>query len=176
MAPEAPAAFGALLRSYRRQAGLSLQALADKAGLSLRGVSDLERGARRHPYPDTIRRLADALGLAVADRTRLVAASQPSMGAPTPPPTGAALLTNLPAALTTFIGREHEVAEVTRRLATCRLLTLTGPGGVGKTRLALAVAAGVSAAGTGDVTFVALAPVRDPALVASAIAQVLGVR
>ncbi|MEV5527204.1 ATP-binding protein [Streptomyces prunicolor] len=82
---------------------------------------------------------------------------------------------NLPAALTTFVGRHGDLTEVRRRLGATRLLTLTGAGGVGKTRLALEVAA-ASAADAGDgVWLVDLSPVRDPASVAYATATALGV-
>lgn len=83
---------------------------------------------------------------------------------------------NLPHALSSFIGREKEIAEVKRLLATSRLLTVTGPGGSGKTRLALQAAreaAGQSGAG---VWWCELAPLSDPALPAAALAEVLGVR
>ncbi|MFF9040562.1 ATP-binding protein [Streptomyces sp. NPDC014892] len=89
--------------------------------------------------------------------------------------TQATAVGNVPAALTTFVGRECDLAEVRRRLGATRLLTLTGAGGVGKTRLALEVAA-VSATDFADgVWLVDLAPVRDPALVANATASALGV-
>jgi predicted ATPase/DNA-binding CsgD family transcriptional regulator len=81
---------------------------------------------------------------------------------------------NLPLALSTFVGREREIAEAERLLARNRLLTLTGPGGVGKTRLALAVAQKLSGSFEGGVFFVALAGITDPALVAPAVARVLG--
>src|SRR5438094_3140033 len=81
MSGEEPRSFGILLRGYRLAAGLSQEALAERAGLSARAVSDLERGARRAPYPDTLRRLADALGLADAARTHLAAGAR---GAPGP--------------------------------------------------------------------------------------------
>jgi DNA-binding XRE family transcriptional regulator len=55
--------FGELLRRYRLDAGLTQQELADRAGLSVRAVSDLERGVHRTPYPDTLRRLTQALGV-----------------------------------------------------------------------------------------------------------------
>ncbi|WP_307835272.1 ATP-binding protein [Streptomyces adelaidensis] len=80
---------------------------------------------------------------------------------------------NLPAALTTFVGRRRDLAEVRRRLGATRLLTLTGVGGVGKTRLALEVAASVADFVDG-VWLVELAPVRDPSLAANAVATALG--
>jgi predicted ATPase/DNA-binding CsgD family transcriptional regulator len=86
------------------------------------------------------------------------------------------LLTNLPAQLSSFIGREAELAEVRRLVAGSRLVTLTGAGGAGKTRLGLQVAAGL-ADGSGDgVWFADLAPLRDPDLVAVTVADVLRVR
>jgi predicted ATPase len=82
---------------------------------------------------------------------------------------------NLPAQLTSFVGREREIAEVVRMLGTTRLLTLTGPPGTGKTRLGLRVATEVLDQFQDGVFFVDLAPIRDPGLVATTIAQVLGI-
>ncbi len=86
--------------------------------------------------------------------------------------------TALPAPLTSFIGREREVAVVKALLLRdeVRLVTLTGPGGVGKTRLALQVAADAADAFPDGVAFVPLAAIREPDLVAPALAQALGVR
>jgi len=82
---------------------------------------------------------------------------------------------NLPLQLTSFIGREREMAEVMRLLAMTRLLTLTGSGGCGKTRLAVQVAATASSDYADGVQFVSLAPITDSELVVSTIAQALGV-
>ncbi len=85
---------------------------------------------------------------------------------------------NLPTQATPFIGREGETAEVRQRLLhpETRLLTLTGPGGTGKTRLGLQAAAKLVNEFADGVFFVSLAPISDPALVAAAIAQALGLR
>jgi predicted ATPase/class 3 adenylate cyclase/Tfp pilus assembly protein PilF len=83
---------------------------------------------------------------------------------------------NLPAQLTSFIGREREIEEVKRLLAGSRLLTLTGAGGCGKTRLALQVAADRVEAYRDGVWFVPLAALTDPALVPQTMATALGVR
>lgn len=83
---------------------------------------------------------------------------------------------NLPLQLTSFIGREREIAEVARLLESTRLLTLTGTGGCGKTRLALRVAEGMLDSFPDGVWFVDLAPLSDPAFVVHTIAAVLGVR
>ena len=66
--------FGDLLRRYREAAGLMQQVLAHRAGLSLRGLSDLERGTRRAPYRDTVLRLANGLELVDAERQMFLAA------------------------------------------------------------------------------------------------------
>jgi predicted ATPase/class 3 adenylate cyclase len=82
--------------------------------------------------------------------------------------------TRLPVQVTSFIGRAREVAEGVRLLANTRVLTLTGPGGTGKTRLSLQIASHTVADFPGGTTFVALAPIQDAAHVAPAISQALG--
>jgi predicted ATPase/class 3 adenylate cyclase len=81
---------------------------------------------------------------------------------------------NLPIQLTTFVGRERELTEAVALLRTTRLLTLTGPGGTGKTRLSLQVAAGAVDDHPDGVWFVALDAIRDPSLVVPTIARTLG--
>ena len=83
---------------------------------------------------------------------------------------------NLPVQVTSFVGREDEIGDVKRRLPTTRLLTLTGAGGSGKTRLALEVAAEVLGEFRDGAWLIELAPIADPALVPNTIAAVLGVR
>ena len=142
-----PSRVGDLLRQHRTAAALSQEALAERAGLSVRAISDLERGVHQAPRLETVRLLADALGLGEADRAALLAAARPQSLAPGPRAARAARSPRawLPVPPTRLIGRETEVAALSALLAQddVRLVTLTGPGGTGKTRLALAVAAEV---------------------------------
>jgi predicted ATPase/DNA-binding XRE family transcriptional regulator len=170
--------FGARLRRLREAAGLTQEELASRAGLSTRGISSLERGERKHPHPHTVRSLADALGLADYERVPLLAAV-PSRGGAAQTPATASPQSNLPLPSTPLLGRERELREVKAFLGEVRILTLTGTGGVGKTRLALEAARASLADGLfspADVTFVALAPLEDPTLVVAGIARSLGLR
>jgi non-specific serine/threonine protein kinase len=127
--------------------------------------------------------LADALGASAAERAalRAVAADaarvQPAPLSPDQPPAQAP---RLPVWLTSFIGREAEVASVRALLDPCespvRLVTLLGPGGVGKTRLAVGAAAELAPLYADGLSFVDLAPLTDPRLVPAAIAHALEVR
>ena len=161
-----PGAFGALLQQHRRAARLSQEELAERAGLSRRGISDLERGVRRAPYPSTVRLLAQALGLSEAEQAALLRAGGRSTGAVPAEPRA-----HLPIALSSFVGRQHEVAELQRLLPSVRLLTLVGPGGIGKTRLALAIAELAER----EAAFVDLAALERGAVVPDAVAAALGV-
>jgi transcriptional regulator with XRE-family HTH domain len=76
MASAPPPTFGQLLKRYRTTAGLTQEALAERAGLSARSISDMERGLRHVPYRDTISRLAQALQLSAAERAQFEAAAR----------------------------------------------------------------------------------------------------
>jgi predicted ATPase len=165
--------FGAALKRFRLAAGLTQEALAERARLSARAVSDLERGVARAPRPGTLALLARALRLDPAGRAALAAAAGPPTGEPVPTRSPH----NLPPSLTSFVGRAREVRALRTlvRQGTTRLVTLTGAGGTGKTRLALRVAADLLPAFADGACFVALAAVADPDGLLPAVAQALGV-
>src|SRR5262249_20321253 len=127
--------FGLLLRRYRKAAGLTQEALAERAHLSARAISDLERGRNVRPRADTLALLGEALDLPEPARTQFAAAAGHRETLPAGDSAGEqrARPTNLPRALTSFIGRERERATLVRLLQEAPLLTLTGAGGCGKT-------------------------------------------
>jgi predicted ATPase/transcriptional regulator with XRE-family HTH domain len=183
------ASLGTAFRDLRLAAGLTQEALAERAGISARSLRDLERGASL-PYKETVQRLAAALELDEQDGARLLAAATPAPRRRTAP-AGTAVHAEpapptaqpLPIPPTPLIGRAAEVAMVAALLHRdphaadpVRLVTLTGPGGVGKTRLGLAVAAAVGPVFPQGVAFVPLASIADPALVPAALARALAVR
>src|SRR5918995_3348028 len=169
--------FGDLLRRHRLTANLTQGTLAERAGLSIRGISDLERGERAIPYRQTLHLLADALALTGAERAAFLQAGRRPRR-PAPYAGRRAVAVGLPGHLTRLIGRGEEVAAVTDLLLeeAVQLVTLTGPGGVGKTRLALAVAENLSGAFTNGVAFVDLSPLSDPTQVPARIAATLDLR
>ena len=175
----ASGAFAGRLRELRRAAGLTQEELAARAGLSPAAVGALERGIRSRPYPHTVRALADALEIGEEDRASLLALV-PERGGGAAPVTEAPPSPGLPRASTPLVGRERELAEVSDLLARpeARLVTLAGPGGVGKTRLAAEAArASLTTALFRDgAAFVGLASLRDPGLVLPTVAQALGLR
>ncbi len=170
--------FGELLRQHRLAAGHTQEDLADRAGLSTHGIQKLERGAT-HPLRDTVQRLIAALQLAGPDEARFKTAARPAPRRHHPARGTASESTrhNLPVQSTPFIGRQRERRALRDLLSRddVRLVTLTGPGGSGKTRLGLKVAAELIDAFADGLTFVDLAPISDSALVMPTIARTLGV-
>jgi predicted ATPase/DNA-binding XRE family transcriptional regulator len=173
MIPGPPRPFGAHLKALREAAGFTQEELATIAGLSVHAVSALERGERRRPHLETVRALSAALDLPAASRDALLGSARtPVAGAPADESAGAAL----PLPPTPLLGRDADVRTLREWLtdATVRLITLVGPGGVGKTRLALEIARAVAAERSSRVAFVHLAATRNPAFVTSAVADALG--
>jgi predicted ATPase/DNA-binding XRE family transcriptional regulator len=170
-----PTPFGALLKRYRMAAGLTQEALAERASLSTRAVSDLERGLSRAPRYDTLDLLTRAMNLEASQRATLFAAARPALARED---AKAAPLQVLPFPPTALLGREQEVAQALGlvRERGVRLLTVTGPGGVGKTRLALEIAHNLRAGFADGLAWIDLTVLRDPALVPQTVAQALGLR
>ena len=169
----APGTFGAQLKALREAAGFTQEELAVIAGLSVHAVSALERGDRRRPQFDTVRALSAALDLKDADRDTLIErARAPRNGTAVEELRDAAL----PSPPTALIGREVELQTVRGWLEepATRLITLIGPGGAGKTRLALELAREISEAGPTRVVFVPLASVHDASFVGPSIAESFG--
>ena len=153
--PDEIASVGASLRACRRSAGLSQMELAERSGLSLRMISNLERGRTRWPHPESLHRLADALELSGPARAGLLAAAgrrlagavanagpAPSIAAP---PWPAAVPRQLPAVVAYFTGRAGELAALSQLLerqsategGAVPIAAIGGTAGVGKTALAL---------------------------------------
>ena len=165
---------GSVLRGLREDAGLSQEELAERAGLSPHAISALERGTRTRPYPHTLRSLASALDLGEDQRAALLAAvppRSPRTAAPTSAADGTSGRRDLPVPATPLIGRDDDVGRVADLLRTSRLVTLSGPGGVGKTRLSLAAAASVRDRYADGVRLVELAPLLEPGQLLPAVAD-----
>ena len=181
--------FGAWLKRRRKALDLTQNALAQLVGCSVVSIRKFE-GDEQRPSRQLAELLAQHLAIPSEERATFVQFARVGLDAAPPElplPAGAAfpashapqpaLPNNLPIPPTPLIGRAQDVVTVRDMLGRTdvRLLTLSGPGGIGKTRLAFAVAAALTDAFTDGVTFVDLTPIRDAALVALTIAPALGV-
>ncbi len=152
---------------------MRLYALSGQRHQALRQYGQLRNALRREldaePEPESQRLYQEI-------RSGLFPPREPQTPPRSAPDTTSTQRHNLPAPLTSFVGREHEVGEVRRLIETTRLLSLTGTGGCGKTRLAVEVARALVATHADGVWLVELAGLSDPGLVPRAVAGVLGVR
>jgi predicted ATPase/transcriptional regulator with XRE-family HTH domain len=180
--------FGALLRQFRLDAGITQHELAERADLSVEAISTLERGARTRPHRETVILLGRALALSPEREALLGSAigiAHPSRQNERSEALSASLLRmvrtdteasprhNLPQQLTSFVGRQHEVHDIAALLREHRLVTIVGAGGVGKTRAALQIGSDLLGGCSGGVWWVDLAPLEDQALVAGAVLAAL---
>ncbi len=188
-------AFGILLKRHRRAARLTQAQVAERAGYSADYISMLERGARR-PIRTTVALLADVLNISEEERRALEGAAglqpqpisaphaAPAGASPLQPTAGSSLTTlerhrhNLPIQPNLLLGREREIAGAGALLRRddVRLVTLTGPGGIGKTRLALQVAVELINDFADGVYLVRLSRLADPVLALPTVAQTLGLK
>jgi predicted ATPase/DNA-binding CsgD family transcriptional regulator/transcriptional regulator with XRE-family HTH domain len=187
-----PTAFGALLRRYRAAAHLTQKQLAERVGLSPNILSAVERDARRPPPAPKVELLADALNLSSAERMNFQATADSSSAVPATAATAGGQATReakhpsdtqrrrmawMLQQPTPLVGRSQEVDTILRMLSVdgIRLLTIIGPAGVGKTRLALAAQEQLGKYFPDGVILVDLTPIRLPQDVLGAIARACGV-
>ncbi|MBC8077853.1 MAG: XRE family transcriptional regulator, partial [Chloroflexales bacterium] len=177
------ASFGAWVQRRRKALDLTQAELAERVGCALGTIRKIETDERR-PSKQLAARLADQLQLAPAPKAVFLKAARAELAADqleSVQPSLKALdrpTTNLPAYATPFIGREREIAALRSLIHRddVRLVTLSGPGGTGKTRLSLQLAADLRDLFEHGVWFVNLAPVDDPGLFIATIGHVLQVR
>jgi predicted ATPase/DNA-binding XRE family transcriptional regulator len=170
--------FAQLLRQLRVAAHLSQEEVAERARISVNAVSALERGERRAPYRETVALLAEGLNLS-ADQRRLLegaAARARRRGEHGINHAAGSSRHTLPARVTTFIGRDAEVADITALVRKHRLVTVTGAGGVGKTRTVIEVASFQLKGWEDGAWFVDLSALSDERLLLGRIAGVLDIR
>lgn len=172
--------FGYWVRRRRKALDLTQEELARRVGCAVVSLRKIEADERR-PSPQMAQRLAECLALPAEDCARFLAAAlgkQTTTRLPLLVAPAVKAHSNLPAPVTSLVGRNAELAAISERLHGdgVRLLTLTGPVGVGKTRLALEIGRRLAEEYRDGVCMVALAPVQDPTLVPAATATALGVR
>lgn len=170
---------GDMLKKFRQEAGLTQEVLAERSNLSVRAISDLERGLSRLPRYETLDLLTKALGLSAEQRSALFSVARPGLpGVKVREDPPKRPLPGLPVPPAAMIGRDVELAMGLEFVeeAEARLLTVTGPGGVGKTRLALALAHELRPGYADKLVWVDLAAIREPHQVPKVIAERLNLK
>jgi predicted ATPase/DNA-binding XRE family transcriptional regulator len=169
-----PSEFGALLRRLRQTANLSQEALAEAARISTSAVGAYERGINSAPHRDTVKMLAEALDLSGADLEEFEreARRKPRASAESKP--SAVAFETFPPETSSFIGRDADVDTLEDMLRRFRCITITGTGGIGKTRVALKVGRRAGAYRDGCF-FVDLDAIADPVLIGAKVAAALGI-
>jgi predicted ATPase len=162
------------LKELRHAQQLSQEELAERAKMSAAAISALERGSRRAPYRTSVDLLADALGIDQEVRTRLHAVAERRRKGRASP--AQSRPNNLPFQISSFVGRENELGELQRLIAKSRLLTVVGPGGVGKTRVALQLAQRILGTYADGAWLVDLTGVRKAEFVPNVVAAQLNIR
>lgn len=175
--------FGEWLKRTRKAAGLTQAQLADEAGCSAIAIRKMEAEERR-PSDQIAERLAVIFNIPIKERKDFLRFARgrvdasfmgPEQKAPWQTLHGEALH-NLPSPLTSFIGRERELSEIVLRLSRSRLVTLKGPGGVGKTRLAIQAAGQVEGHFVDGVCWVDLSALTNVTLIPQAVAKAIGLQ
>jgi predicted ATPase/transcriptional regulator with XRE-family HTH domain len=182
-----PVTFGEWLRQQRNERQLTREQFARRVGCSVAMLRKIEDGERR-PSTQIAELIANCLNVPLAERSTFVRVARGELNVERLPPVsvpgGASIRTaaapplrsNLPVLPTPLIGRQREVGELSQLLGDpqCRLVTLVGPGGIGKTRLAIETASQVQDAFADGVYFVPLAPVTTTNLIVPVIADSVG--
>jgi predicted ATPase/transcriptional regulator with XRE-family HTH domain len=178
--------FGTWVRRRRKALDLTRQELARQLGCSSSLIFKIESDERR-PSRQMAELLARHLEIPPDQRSLFLKIARqeksarnleaiPSLSMPEPEPASRHFAGNLPIPPTSLVGREHETAMIVRQLRdpACRMLTLTGPGGVGKTRLAIEAARQMEGAFSDGVFFLSLAGIHASELILPAVADALG--
>ena len=167
--------FGTWLRGERRRLDLSRQALADRAGCAEITLRRIESGTLR-PSKELAHILLEQIGIPASERDRWIPYARGLSGHPDQSAVreSAGTLSNLPVFLTSFVGRAREITAINHLLSKYRLVTMTGSGGVGKTRLAEKIGEQVSEEFPGGVWMAELASQTNPELVPQTLAALFG--
>lgn len=184
---ESPTTFGEWLRQSRDSLRLTREEFAGRVGCSISALRKFEDGQRR-PSSQIAELMANSLNIPSSERSTFVKVARGELSverlspvskmiaAPNISPASTASKNNLPILPTPLIGRQREVDELSQLLRDpqCRLLTLVGPGGIGKTRLAIETASHMQDDFVDGVYFISLAPVNSTRFIVPVIADSIG--